>query len=53
VINLVLQKAWLKKAEYTVSTNVYLNNVTNRQFEMPWQFQDTGFNWLVNVELSF
>jgi iron complex outermembrane receptor protein len=53
VINLVLQKAWLKKAEYTVSTNVYLNNVTNRQFEMPWQFQDTGFNWLVNVELGF
>jgi iron complex outermembrane recepter protein len=53
VINLVLQKAWVKKAEYTVSTNVYLNNVTNRQYEMPWQFQDPGFNWLVNVELSF
>ena len=53
VINIVLQKAWVKKAEYTVSTNVYLNNITDRQYEMPWQFQDPGFNWLVNVELSF
>jgi hypothetical protein len=32
--------------------NVDLNNLANRKYEMPWQFQNTGFNFLAKLELK-
>jgi iron complex outermembrane recepter protein len=30
-----------------------LNNLTNKKYEMPWQFQDPGFNAHASIEFVF
>lgn len=52
-VNLKIQKTFPKKSKYNASIFVDLNNITNKRFEMPWQFQDTGFNAFAGFEVSF
>jgi outer membrane receptor protein involved in Fe transport len=30
-----------------------LNNLTNRKYEMPWQFRDPGFNVFGGLDFRF
>jgi len=32
---------------------VDLNNITNKKYDMPWQFKDPGFNAFGSLELKF
>jgi len=52
-INLKIHKDFPKKSKYDAGVFIDLNNITNRRFEMPWQFQDTGFNAFIGLEASF
>lgn len=52
-INVNFKKALLKTTDYRANLNIDLNNITNKKFEMPWQFRDTGFNALASLELVF
>jgi len=51
--NLKIRKEFPKRSKYDASVFIDLNNITNRRFEMPWQFQDTGFNAFIGLEASF
>jgi outer membrane receptor protein involved in Fe transport len=53
VANLKLEKSLLKTADYTMTAAVDLNNIFNRKYELPWQFQDPGFNAFGCLELKF
>ncbi len=53
VVNLKIEKSILKTADYTMTAAVDLNNLFNKKYEMPWQFQDPGFNAFGSLELKF
>lgn len=53
VVNLRLEKAVLKTESYTLNAALDLNNIFDREYEMPWQFQDPGFNTFGSLELKF
>jgi iron complex outermembrane recepter protein len=53
ILNLRIQKALVKNGEYTVNASLDLNNVFDKRYEMPWQFQDPGFNVFANLEFRF
>lgn len=53
VINLKAEKAVYKTADYAVVASLDLNNITDEQYEMPWQFQDPGFNAFASIEIRF
>ncbi|MCX7914000.1 MAG: TonB-dependent receptor [Thermodesulfovibrionales bacterium] len=52
-LNLKAQKLLYKTQNYRANLNIELSNITDRKFEMPWQFKDTGFNAFAAVELIF
>ena len=41
----------LSSSEFELFTKLY--NVTNNKFEMPWQFQNTGFAFTVGIRSIF
>jgi outer membrane receptor protein involved in Fe transport len=53
VVNIKLQKTLVKTADYSMNAAVDLNNITNKKYEMPWQFRDPGFNALGSLEFTF
>jgi iron complex outermembrane recepter protein len=53
VLNAKLQKVLLKNDYFAIIAALDLNNIADRKFEMPWQFQDTGFNWYGSLEFTF
>ncbi|MFH1028915.1 MAG: TonB-dependent receptor, partial [Pseudomonadota bacterium] len=53
VVNLKLEKSILKTNDYTMTAALDLNNIFNKKYEMPWQFQDPGFNAFGSIELKF
>jgi iron complex outermembrane recepter protein len=52
-INLKAQKQLYKGKAYVVNANVDANNLTNRKYVMPWQFQDPGINGVARLEIRF
>ncbi len=52
-INLKAQKMLYKAQNYKANLNIELSNITDKKYEMPWQFRDTGFNAFAAVELIF
>jgi iron complex outermembrane recepter protein len=51
-LNVKLQKVFaIEKAQ--LKCNLDLNNVTNNKYEMPWQFQNTGFSAFGSIEVNF
>jgi outer membrane receptor protein involved in Fe transport len=53
VLNLKLYKTLIESADYTLHGVIDLNNLTNKRYEMPWQFQDPGFNAFASLEVTF
>jgi len=53
VLNASFKKVVLKNDCYVVNLHLDLYNITNRKFEMPWQFQDPGFAAAGGVGITF
>lgn len=53
VANIKGQKTLHKSDDYTLNAAMEINNIFNRHYEMPWQFQDPGFNAFGTLELTF
>lgn len=52
IINARLQKVFdINKSN--LKLNFDLNNITNKKFEMPWQFRDPGFSVFGSIEAAF
>lgn len=51
-VNLKLRKFILEKSEYASAIFIDLNNVTDKRSEMPWGFQDPGFNAFAGLEVT-
>ena len=49
----VVRKVVTKTTDYTLNAGLDLNNLANRKYTMPWQFQDPGFNLLASLEVTF
>ncbi len=52
-INIKANKMLYKTKDYKVNLNIDLSNITDKKYEMPWQFRDTGFNAFAALELIF
>jgi outer membrane receptor protein involved in Fe transport len=53
VINMKIQKVLFKTKDFKGNFVLDLINLTNRKYEMPWQFQDPGFSMFGSIELHF
>lgn len=53
VVNLNINKGLFKTDKYSSNLKLELNNIFDKKFEMPWQFQDPGFNAMAKLELYF
>jgi len=52
--NLNIQKPlFFGDNKYCANVILELNNIFDKKYEMPWQFQDPGFNAMLKVELQF
>jgi len=52
-LNAHVEKAVYEKEVTRVSVYVDLYNLTNREYEMPWQFQDPGFAAMAGLKAVF
>ena len=52
-INIKIEKLLVKTADYTLNATLDLNNVGDRKYIMPWQFQEPGFNMYAAFDLRF
>ena len=53
IINMKIQKVLFKTKDFKGNLVLDLINLTNRKYEMPWQFQDPGFSMFGSLELYF
>ncbi|WP_005036698.1 TonB-dependent receptor plug domain-containing protein [Holophaga foetida] len=53
VFNCKLTQSLVKNADYALNCSAEANNLFNRTYAMPWQFQDPGRNFSANLELKF
>ncbi len=53
VLNLKLNASLLRSSTIAINTALDLNNITGIRYEMPWQFEDPGFNFLFSLRLTF
>ncbi|MFZ2445347.1 MAG: TonB-dependent receptor [Syntrophobacteraceae bacterium] len=53
VLNASFKKIIWKNECYEANLHLNLYNITNRQYEMPWQFQDPGFAAAGGVGVTF
>jgi hypothetical protein len=51
--NLKGQASLSRSDRSAMSLILELNNLTNRKSEMPWQFQDPGFNFQISLQVVF
>jgi outer membrane receptor protein involved in Fe transport len=52
VVDLMIQKGLFTGESYRMNLNIELHNLFNRKFEMPWQFQNPGFEAMARIELN-
>lgn len=52
-VNVKVVKNLITKNEYAMDLSFDFNNIFNRKYEMPWQFQDPGFNFKGALTLKF
>lgn len=52
-VNLNLKKELFRTEKYYSNLILELNNLFNKKYEMPWQFQDPGFNAMLRWEWNF
>jgi hypothetical protein len=48
----MIQKGLFKGESYRMNLNIELHNIFNRKYEMPWQFQNPGFEAMARIELN-
>lgn len=53
MLNVRIQKNLERTSRYALDLNVDLNNLTNRRYEMPWGFRETGFNAFAALLLTY
>ena len=53
VINLRAQKVLSRTAGYTALATADLNNLTDRQYRMPFDFRDPGISGFAGVEVRY
>jgi outer membrane receptor protein involved in Fe transport len=53
IFNIKLQKILIRSRNYSANLLIDLNNVTDKQFEMPWDFTDPGFNGYAGIQIIF
>jgi outer membrane receptor protein involved in Fe transport len=52
VVDMMIQKGLFKGESYQMNLNIELHNLFNRKYEMPWQFQNPGFEAMARIELN-
>ena len=52
LLNATVRKTVIKRKAYRLDGYVDLYNITDNQFEIPWQFQDPGFSTLIGFKLE-
>lgn len=52
-VNVSARMVLVKTRDYQANLTLDLNNITDEKFEMPWQFQDPGFNAHASIEIVF
>lgn len=52
-LNVRTEKSLFRADDHTVVLFADLNNLTNRKYEMPWQFRDPGFNVFGGLDFRF
>ena len=52
-VNVNLRKAFITGPNQSFNLTVDLYNLTNQKYEMPWQFQNTGFSIFAGIEARF
>lgn len=52
-LNVHMQKTVLTQELYKLDLYADLYNITNQEYEMPWQFQDPGFSTIVGMKMTF
>jgi iron complex outermembrane recepter protein len=53
VINAYVSQRITKTETYVVECFTQLYNITNNDYEMPWQFKNTGFSGMAGVKVTF
>jgi len=51
VVNVLLKKHIYSSQETEIIGHLDLMNLTNEKYDMPWQFQDPGFNFMASIEI--
>lgn len=53
VLNASLTKDFMIESGYTLTAYLDFYNLTDNEYEMPWQFQDPGFSMMGGVKVQF
>jgi iron complex outermembrane receptor protein len=53
ILNVRMEKTLFRTNDRAVVLFTDLNNLTNRKYQMPWQFRDPGFNVLGGLDFRF
>jgi outer membrane receptor protein involved in Fe transport len=53
LLNASLSKGLVRRPAYRVDAYLDLYNLTDNEFEMPWQFQDPGFSAIGGLRVTF
>lgn len=53
VLNVHAEKAVVRNDSYRMDVYADIYNLTNQEYEMPWQFQDPGFSAIVGMKMTF
>jgi outer membrane receptor protein involved in Fe transport len=51
--NVKLQKILKRSRNYSANLLLDLNNVTDKKYEMPWDFTDPGFNGYAGIQIIY
>ncbi|MDX1295096.1 MAG: TonB-dependent receptor, partial [Sulfurimonadaceae bacterium] len=53
IVNMRLHKVFKRSRDYSASVLVDLNNIADREYRMPWDFEDPGFNGYAAIQVIF
>jgi iron complex outermembrane recepter protein len=53
IVNINARAVLLTTKAYQANLLIDLNNITDKKYEMPWQFEDPGFNAHASIEVVF
>ena len=53
VVNLNLQKLLRRNRNYSTNILLELNNIGDRNYKMPWDFIDPGFNGYLSIQMTY